>query len=374
MIQTTNDIISLRASSLPMAFRCAGSLMREADHIDGKVHAVPASGEEASLGTAVHEVLRDVVRADVDELPDLMEYANRWAVDADDLAMLARFGLKAWRELRQYFPSPMTEVELSCGDRTSWELTGHLDVYAPGDQSAGIIDWKSGRLDVDSYHQMAAYARLSASDCKAESFICPVVYLREGNYRVFRFTREDLSVWQERLVNEVVQWDSTYRPGEQCRFCARQLSCPARSALVQQSARDLAEFQQAGGPLTHADILSLYRRAKVVSSAVEHFDKWLRQQIEAAGPIVTEEASLELSEQDRDQIKPLEAWPMLSQKLDEQELAACVKIGKTALLDAIGAKAPPRGKGKAKAELMEELRAAGAVDVKTVKVLREVRR
>jgi hypothetical protein len=121
-------------------------------------------------------------------------------------------------------------------------------------------------------------------------------------------------------------------------------------------------------------VVDLYRKTKVILAAVGQFHDWLRVEVEANGPVESGDGTaLSLVESVRDVIDPLAGWTILAERLSPVELAACLTVGKTRLLEAIGEKAPPHGKGKARMELMAALEAAGAINHKTIKSMRECR-
>jgi hypothetical protein len=366
------EVLQLRCSQLPLAFKCPGSVDRDAQAL-----RVDQISDPAELGTAVHAVLAQVITDNMDGLPNLSVTAGYYGIDdADELVMLCWFGLKAWKELGpKYFIQPQTEAELEYTDEEQIELTGHLDVYAPSGTACGILDWKSGRLDINAYHQMAAYAFLASKDCAAEEFTAAVVMLREQSYRTYRWTHAQLDDWYAKLISEVVNWDGTYHVGEHCRYCGHSLTCEARRAMVRSTVAEL-EVATAGGAPTELgpQLVSLYRRAKVVRGMLEAFDAHIRAQVSAHGPLDTGDgAKLCLVESFADEIQALQAWHIINRELAAEELAPAIKVSKTRLLDAIGAKNPRGMKGKAQKALMEELEAAGAVKHNPRETLKEIK-
>lgn len=363
--------LHLRCSFLPTAFACPGS-------VHGPGLRIEQTNDAATLGTAAHAVLADICTGDLEAVPDLTPYANRYGLGADEvkeLSMLCWTGLKAWSEIKPTF-GPDIEAEVELGHTTNgYRLTGHIDLLGEDAQTARIVDWKSGRLDVDHYHQMAGYAALTMDRCPCESVVCAVVLLREQSYRLYRFTRPEIEAWWDELLSRVVQWDGRYCVGPQCRYCPRRASCEARTAMVRSSVGELLSYEG----IVPADrtelaprVLDLYHRVKTIKAAVEAFDEWLRTEINANGPVVTGESRLEMVEQKRDNIDPLTAWPTLEAALTTEELARATKVSKTAILQAISDKAPRGQKKLAKDELMRKLEEAGAVSQTSIYRLTEI--
>jgi hypothetical protein len=116
-------MLTLRASSLPLNFICPGSARAPELRIR-------ESGEAADLGTAVHELLALLLDSGacqewMDKQVDAK--ALEHDVDIDDLDFLFRRGQQLWRQVRDTFPNPLTEIMVSV-DLGLAQISGHLDV------------------------------------------------------------------------------------------------------------------------------------------------------------------------------------------------------------------------------------------------------
>jgi hypothetical protein len=355
--------MNLRCSALPLAFKCGGSL-RPAE---GEVLIDPIE-EGGQLGSAVHEALAHLVGTG--ELPDVRPLALKYEVDSDEVGRLTFYGNLAWQQLRSAFPDPMTEQEVKIEIESDWILSGHIDVLSFSPEVAALVDWKSGYKQSDFYHQLMGYADLLFLVSGVQSVRCSIVWLREHMIETFTLIRPDSATWSLSLAREVLAWDGVYHPGEHCTLCRRFSSCPARIAMAR------AAIEEVGGPpLTDLldvqeirvhmpAVATLYRTGKIAlaKEVLDRINNLVRIYIKTVGPIPLDATTeLALVEEPRDTIDPLKAWPIISKYLTDVEFAPAVKIGKTALLDAISAKAPKGQKGKAKTQLMEELKAAWAV-------------
>ncbi len=368
--------MNLRCSSLPVAFQCPGSVRPAEDEILIKI-----ANEAGPLGSAVHEVMAALVLSHNGDGPDVRAVAMKHGVDSGDLARLVAYGLHAWKALAQYYPDPSTEQEMSYVTPT-FTLTGHMDLHATGEEWANFLDWKSGYKQPDYFHQLMGYAcLLFVLYPRITTVRATVVWLRDWTQETMLVTREDVGQWEESLNERVVRWDGTYTAGAHCQFCPRFAACPARQALVRSALTDIQAtddlFQGADGtihPSAMPAIVSMYREGKlsVVKGLLKQIDDMILAAIAATGPIdLGNGRELALVPENRDTIEPLTAWPIISDRLSNEELAPCIKIGKTALLDAVGDKAPRGQKAKVKAHLMEELKAAGAVNTTEIKKLWE---
>ncbi len=374
-----------RASSMPLAFACPGSQYGE-DEIK-----IDTANPAADLGLATHAVLRDLVASGSDQLPeDLTEYADRFDLpDTDELRMLVFFGLRALGEIRAGIKGEiLVEVELASESLDPPAiLTGHLDAYAPGNEIAILLDYKSGRLDLNHYHQFASYAWLAWNDGNADKIVVYAILLRDQTYRKYTFTPAKMAAWWQEFQERIVRWDGKFTVGGHCRFCPRQAACPARTAMVRSTVTELLDLANpAVDPAvttreeyaaTRKELawrnLDLFRRVKVIESAVEQFKDWLKADISLNGPMTVGDVTLQLDQRERQTIDAEKAWPILTARLTDDDLAPAVTISKGKLLDTIASYAQRGQKGKARQEIMELLRAAEAITTKTYDVLTEAR-
>lgn len=343
--------MKLRASRMPLTLACPASL-DESDCL--KIEGDPSA---AHLGTAVHAIMADIVTHGYDSVPDVSVIAAQYGVtDRDEMERLSAYGLKAWRELSAFAPAPTVEEHYEIAT-PYFTLSGHVDVLSVSSDKAVIIDWKTGWLQSDASDQMRAYAFLvAAHNPIIQEFAAFVVRHRYGYYDVLRFTREELAAWNLR-VNEAILNTNIFRPDAHCRFCPRRYNCPAQTAMIRRTVESLGA-DGVVAPLS----LSLYRRATAVKHMVDDYVQALKTHILTFGPIEQDGYELSIITEMHDKIDPLAAWPhMVAAGLTDEHIAKAVRLSKGALLDAVGELAPPRGKGKAKAEFMEKLNDAGCV-------------
>lgn len=100
-----SEKIHLRCSKLPLALKCAGSVL-------GGGMLVDEDSEAARVGRAAHEGLATLIesgRIDWDAVPDL---ARKYSVQEPELRMLLSQGAKLWEQVKDSFPNARTEVEL----------------------------------------------------------------------------------------------------------------------------------------------------------------------------------------------------------------------------------------------------------------------
>jgi len=375
-----------RCSSLPLALICPGSVHPE----DGEVRVDPVNAA-ADVGTAVHYGLKQLAEgycAD-ESLESTLERFP--AVDVDELRQLFWAGVRMWREISEWMPTPCTEVALDFG-----HLTGHVDADQVVCRRIDVLDWKSGRKDIDYHHQGFGYAWLEfqdVSDCSVISgwsgsggSICPVdevcvhfAWLRTGELESYTVSRKRAEEWyRDEVEAKLVNWDGVYHPGDHCVHCDRNHACPAQTALVR---RDVAMFhdgpehdlQTMDGP-TFAE---MHRKLKGLVSRAEVALKAMRAEVSRRGGDIDAGDGSHIflaKEPGQRKVDTWSAWPILSQHLTDKELAGAVRVSMADVDKAVAAKA---GKGKAaaaKRALAEELENAGALSQPTIEKLRDERK
>jgi hypothetical protein len=371
MSMDIDTVEALRASQLPEAFLCPGSA-RAPDVRIGH------DDDASEMGTAVHTAMREVVRGWDGDAADLIA---GFQGNAKELRVLVAYGRKAWQAMAAEIKSdiePMTELPLSA-DYMGVRLTGHIDLYRQVGRVAFIDDWKSGRLDRNYYHQLAAYAFLALlDDANLDEVVASVIWLREQERETYRFTRAKIAEWASLLIETVVKWDGTYKPGRACGFCPRSHSCPAVVAVVRRdvemfAATPVLDLTTMPGPA----LVELHRRVKTVARFAESFDEAFRDEVKGRGGSVDAGDGTVVGfveENGKREIDTLKAWPLLSEGYTPEEMAEFVTISASAL-DEVAAKKAGRGKGAgAKRDLRAKLDALQAIRQPKVWKLKERRK
>lgn len=342
---------TLRASSLPLLFKCAGSLHNaKALHVD----AYNAAGD---VGTEVHALLAEYVRTG--EVVDLEEK------DAE-VRFLALAGKRWWDQYGHNIGDPKVEQSYAA-PLGGWQITGTPDIASISDNIVTIVDFKSTRLfHLDYTPQLVAYGWLILNTLKyAEDYRLRriIVYLRDDTHEVIEVTKEQRVAWAAKLA-KVLIWDGVYHPGPQCSYCPIHLACPTHTAAVRQGIEALVPLMDAL-PAEPNKLILAYQQAQAAEKLIAGFREALRCQIEKTGPIDAGDFVLEFREVNGTQvIDPQAAWPILTQYLATDELARVVSVQKGKLLDAIAAKAERGVKGKARGQILNQLKEAGAITVK----------
>lgn len=368
--------LNLRCSALPLAFRCPAAI---------RPSAIPLneSHEAADDGTAVHEVLRPLPTTDRIDWQSIPAIARKYGSDPKEVRVLAAQGVKLWNQVRESFRGALTEVRVEREVAPGFVLTGHADILAIAQRVMRGADWKSGRKDRDHAQQFRGYAALSllASD-DIDEVTWTGLWIREQEIENYHFTRADAHAWLAELVERVVGWDGVYRPGGHCGHCPRNHECDAANALIR---RDLAVIADRAlvaraedaldlASMTPSEKLAIFQRADLVAKFAERIRAAIKAHIEEHGDIVADGVRLTTVEENRREVDPAKAWPVLEGRgFDEKDFARIIKIS-MGEVEAVAAEKAGRGNGaSAKREVGAALTAAGALKINTTKKLKEKR-
>lgn len=361
-----SEVIRLRCSALPLAFRCPGSV-RQSDL------PINDTSEAALLGTAAHKGLETLVERGAVDWHSVPALAKRYQVDEDELRFLLSQGTKLWAQVKDSFPNPLVELELS-HEGDGWELTGHADILGRGATAVHVGDWKSGYLDGDYREQILGYCGLALLDDRsALSASAGVLWLRELEYEHHSMQRTELDGWVERIETKIVGWDGTYRPGPHCGYCHRSHECPARNALARRDVAALANVDltdETLSQLTNEQWINLVEMAADVSKIADRVRGLARERVLRHGDISDGKRRLTVVTEERRSLDPIKAFPVLTEAgFGDEDMAQVISMSASKAEDVV-AKRAPRGKGAAAVrQLREQLEAAEAIQVTQIQKL-----
>lgn len=367
---TTNPPLKLRASALPLAFLCPGSLRRAGLLID-ETH--PA----ATVGSAAHEGLATLVETGRIDWDGVAALALRHGVDEAELRYLLAQGQRLWNEVRASFPNASTEQELSyAAPDGSIVLTGHTDVLGFSADTIHVGDWKTGRKDSDYSEQLRGYCALGLlAHPSVARATAGVLWVRDGEYEHYTMDRDHLGRWLARLGAEVAEWDGTYRVGAHCAHCPRNHDCPAGHALVRRDVAAIAdndllaqvEDSAALAAMSPEQLVAVLAKADMVVRYAERVRSAIRSHVVRNGDIVGGGKRLTLQREERRSLETLPAFPVLEQAgFGDEEMAEVIDISLSKAEKIAAAKAPKRKGRAAVRELRARLDEAGAIKVSVI--------
>lgn len=363
-----SDLIKLRASGLPLALRCAGSV-----HGDPRVDE---TNDAADLGTAVHEALRSLVELGSVNWDSMPALAKRYGVPEDELRMLTVMGAKLWTEVSSSFPDALTEhplehvFQLVSGGPLA--LTGHADILSITAGAARIADWKTGRNDSDHAEQARAYCALALlSYPDLEEATCTLLWVREGEAENYTMRATELDTWLEELVEKVVRWDGVFHTGKHCQYCPRSHACTAVNAMAR---RDIAIISDSAAAdianMPAAEVVALLEKADLVANLAKRVREVVKERVREHGDIIGNGKRLTLVTEERRGLKTLDAFPVLEAAgLGDEEMARVINISLSET-ERVVAQLAGKGKGAgAVREFRSKLEAAGAIEINTIEKL-----
>ena len=371
-------ILNLRPSACDRAWNCAESLFPEV--------AVDPVGEAAEMGSSFHEVMRARINQ-TDHSVD--EIAERYGADLEELERLIAYAGVAERDLKTWFTDDAAEVRLE--HEEPWEiepyrrilLSGTVDrLSVPTPERASVLDWKTGMAEGYA-HQQRAYAFLTLRRYPTVTEVySATVYVRLGYWHGRLYRASDLEDWWADMKRHLVNGLGKFSPGSHCGYCPRRAECPG---VRQYTESCLATIDS--NPTTQAELLTAdnaaelgphladtLRRVRYIEGRCKEFRDTLRDQVRTAGGEVPagDGMVLRIVETRRRELDALKAWPVLTGRLTDEQIAGACKLSISKCQTAASESAPIGTKGTVRKQIEAELEEAGAITTKISEQLREV--
>lgn len=325
---------------------------------------IDTDNDMGRMGDACHEAMAEWVRNTRMPDIDLLCQKHRIAGSEKELAMLCGYGRAAWAEMQDKFPAPVVEQELEAKLSDDLTLTGHPDVYVVQSDHVRILDWKSGRVRTNFYHQMCSYGVLTTKALGVTSAKITTVWLRYGETETHNVQAHQLDQTVDDLHAAIKS--EQYTTGEHCCNCPRFGECDAQRQLVHGALGMVGELGQGYSPRDNASNLHVaFGGLKSAGRAYERLRASIRADIEHNNeePILIKGGQFSLIPKCRKKLVDPRIWgPIATEYITQDQLAQCMGKGLTALKTAVGANAEKGQKGKRIAELMEKLESAGCID------------
>jgi hypothetical protein len=352
------DELSLRASSMPMAFLCPGSLRPP-------MVRIVEDNPEARLGTAAHQALAGMVVLGEPQWDGLRLLAEHHRVDLEELRILTAQGWKLWKQVRESFPNAFCEHPMSISVDGYW-LRGTADIVSISENALRVADWKTGRKDGDYTHQMMAYAALAlfgGIECALPEVTCTILWVRDGEIENRTLCPVDLERWVAELKRKIIHWDGAYHPGSHCLYCQRAHECEAQSALVR---RWIGEVVASDGmslsAMSAEKIVELHVKERMIAAVSKRIHDAIHSHVATRGPVDDGSYVLSMDTQTRRKLDTMVAFSVLpSMGFEDADMAQCVSVSLSGAEEVAKSKAPKRGGAAAIRALDEALEQAGAI-------------
>ena len=271
-------MIKVRSSQVPRLLSCSQSA-------HGEGWTINTDDAAARLGTAVHYIAARMVEGkDSVDTKDVCAMYN--VEDVNTANFMVSMVRSTWAELKGAFNNPAVEQSLEVtlyeGKAGKVVLTGHPDVTTVSDV-ARAIDWKTGYVHDDFFHQLMAYVLLVCEYSGAKEGSGTVVWLRDHDWETKSFTADQLAWLKQQIIDRCLN-DPDYSVGKQCVHCQRFHECPARMSLFHQAATDIMDSPLAGG-VTGKKVEDVRLGIKAMTKAIDDYRLLVKTQIQRDGPI-----------------------------------------------------------------------------------------
>jgi len=352
-------IDAVAASSVDLFLTCSSSILQAESP-----HSPECAG--ADLGTAVHEAIRHTVRGEDYRIEHI---ASVYDADPGEVLALVEYAKQALGEIREPLRHARCEEKIYEGNIRSRQDLVAVEATPQGPSSISSLDWKSGRVMIPKPGQMIANAvalRRRYGMPSSGYIYTAEVWLRDREIIERRYDATRLDAFEERLESELRYAGSSYTPGEGCGFCKHSTTCQARLDYLRASASMLAETEVKH--LTPMAIADLWPRKQALERALTEYTKVAKGMLAESGELPLSDGSvLQYLDRKVTTIDARKAWPVMTEHgLSAAEINGVISVQKGKLEEAVATKAKANGRTKksATAELMDDLRAAGAVAVK----------
>jgi len=288
---------------------------------------------------------------------DFSYAASFYGVDADEVRWLYFEGVQWWERLKPFFEGGRVEAEHFMR-RGNIQGTADVIAWLDGD-CLRVLDWKSGYVLTDAWHQCSAYAWLGEEEIHGlpiERIECFVVWLRHGHLDKEHYTPEQLAKWRGSLDKDVLAKPKTYRAGDQCEYCRKRPKCRAFGKYLMAASDCMGNVMDAAH---HVGLGAVYARAKQLKSAITKFDKIIALRVKTEGSVdLGDGTQLVQGMRDKTTMDLRKAWTILTDNFTADELVECM----SASLSKFKKLCPDKAHREF---LMSALEDAGAIETKS---------
>lgn len=273
------DKLQLRCSSLPLFMSCSASEINPDDLL-----RVSVEYEQATLGTCIHECCEDYMMTGKYSLDTVKtrfddtqyRYALQCMHNAVDII----------DELRKHFIKPKCEQTVTAETKHTC-LTGHIDLWDRAINKSKFVDYKTGRLRSNYYHQMAGYALgiwTAASKPSKYQIYCAIIFLEDNEIVNYTFTVKDLKRWVKQLDDKAQ--NVKYTTNTECYNCDLSNSCPAFYLIKQEAHHVLGIHVASIRELDKEERALAVQQIRILEKDVKFVKAQLRRDVEHHGPIL----------------------------------------------------------------------------------------
>lgn len=262
------------------------------------------------------------------------------------------------------------------------DIVGLTDLEAATGATVIILDVKTGWTDLGDAAkslQLGFYAVAAAMAYRAVRAVVGFIRLVDGEPRFFYgyLDEIDLAAMKERLLDTILSCEESMAEyevtqkvtpvvGAHCRYCPAYTRCPANATLLAEVVKAVGESTTQGVPeLTNETAPRVLQRIQAVKKVVEMTEEAVREYARAHPFDLPDGKRFGAVAVNVETIIPEEAVKVLPAEIYAEAAKTETSITKTALEEAIGARAPKGKKAGQVRDTLAALRKANATTVKT---------
>lgn len=239
---------------------------------------------QAEEGTMLHKAIENYI---VDGDRDISNFFPRLEeIGAKSSRFIDLFHnmVEIYESVRGIFTDPITEHKIQCSTNL-FSLSGHIDLHTDRDNIGYAVDWKTGRVQSDHYHQMAAYAWLLKESYGYDEVYISAVYAEEKEFHKYSFSSQQLNEWAMSVEGKIQQ--EQYTVGSKCATCPLHNGCPAYREYTKYAMETLLPTIE-GAPIHDVEIgvrsrvINNFRQLKYT---LEDMRRILKDQVKEKGPL-----------------------------------------------------------------------------------------
>jgi hypothetical protein len=350
---------TIRASKMPAFFQCPQSVM----NTDGIIEA-GSDKTRANEGTLIHELAAKHLRGEV--VPDIENYFHLFPPeDQARLAALYSTLLEYLPELQKAMDDPQVETEIKARfslQNIELELTGHADVIQYRDDSAWLVDFKTG-AGRDNDQQMNAYAAIlfgAAGQPEKYKVVTVLLYLDTGETVRTVHTPDSIRLWLAQVYERLSRIQ--YSPGAGCMYCPLFHGCKVGNGYAAAALAAVLGQPELSKIPEGPERAAAYVKMKLAKRVTDNADQLLNMYVKANGPWdLGDGTQLVQKKVSKRIVDGRKGWAVFEEMIGLKALLKYVSIDFHAILRNVYERAPIGSKQRLKAELETSLQQKGAV-------------
>jgi len=356
-------ITEIHPSSIARILKCGMSKTAPETNID-------SSSEVARTGQAMHAVLADMIKQNLEARPDLKPYLKKFDIsNEDELGFLVWSAFESWKEIRDDISVFGVEALGHYPIHDDYFLVGTTDLYGETiDNELVVLDWKSNQIKADTTPQLTAYAYLIQKLLKKEyeSIKLITVWSRLQEFTIIDISSDDIEEFESELKKAI--YSDKYVSGGHCLYCQHQYECEARYKMINGISNDLM-IKDENQIANIVDLAKKYPQVKILEQTIREYKDIVKDYLKDNPKVLLDDGQyLGLTSRVTDKLVTDKAFKMICEELEIEVPEAfktfkdSLSLNKAKALKLISDKAPQGAKASAKKAFIKKLKEADAMN------------